>query len=414
MGSIRTRQENGLLFLDFRFEGKRCRELTPLTNTATNRRKLSKKLEQIEFEIKTGSFDYLKHFPTSNQAARLSPEMQLRVQKTEIPATSGDIASGGAPSDNTPLFMDFVQEWYAINEITWRESHKVNIKGIIQKHYLPFFGNKRVGQITRLDILQFRTSLAKVKGRNGNLTANRINKIIDPLKRIFEEAADRYQFTTPFSRIKPLKIRRSDVQPFTLTEVRQILECVRADFKSYFTVRFFTGLRTGEIDGLKWKYVDFNCKLIKVRETIVAGREDYTKTDASQRDISMSGPVLDALKEQQQHRHPTSEFVFCNQEGLPLDHNNVTKRIWYPLLKKLGLEKRRPYQTRHTAATLWLSAGEAPEWIARQLGHATTEMLFKVYSRYVPNLTRQDGSAIEKLLGQVMAITTLEATHEHD
>ena len=64
----------------------------------------------------------------------------------------------------------------------------------------------------------------------------------------------------------------------------------------------------------------------------------------------------------------------------------------------LGLKKRRPYQTRHTAATLWLAAGESPEWIARQMGHSSTEMLFTVYSRFVPNLTRQDGSAIERLL----------------
>lgn len=413
MGSVRTRQDNGLLFLDFRYEGKRCRELTSLTDTASNRRKLAKKLEQIELEIKTGSFDYLKHFPTSNQAARLCPSGQLRGQKVTIPATHTGIATPVALENNTPLFRDFVAEWFSINEITWRESHKTNIQGIIEKHYLPHFGGKRVGQITRLDILQLRTSLAKVKGRNGNLTANRINKIIDPLKRIFEEAADRYQFTTPFSRIKPLKIRRSDVQPFTLAEVGKILESVRADFKNYFTVRFFTGLRTGEIDGLKWKYVDFARKLIKVRETIVAGRENYTKTDASQRDISMSGPVLEALKEQHLQRHPTSEFVFCNQEGNPYDHNNITKRIWYPLLNKLGLEKRRPYQTRHTAATLWLAAGEAPEWIARQLGHATTEMLFKVYSRYVPNLTRQDGSAFEKLIGQLTATTHLETEHEY-
>ena len=46
---------------------------------------------------------------------------------------------------------------------------------------------------------------------------------------------------------------------------------------------------------------------------------------------------------------------------------------------------------RHSAATLWLASGENPEWIAKQLGHTSTEMLFKTYSRYVPNLTRQDG-----------------------
>jgi integrase len=60
---------------------------------------------------------------------------------------------------------------------------------------------------------------------------------------------------------------------------------------------------------------------------------------------------------------------------------------------------------RHTAATLWLASGEAPEWIARQLGHSSTEMLFRVYSRYVPNLTRQDGSAIDRLLATRFATT---------
>jgi integrase len=57
---------------------------------------------------------------------------------------------------------------------------------------------------------------------------------------------------------------------------------------------------------------------------------------------------------------------------------------------------------RHTCATLWLAAGENPEWIARQLGHTTTEMLFRVYSRYVPNLTRRDGSAFDSLVSSVI------------
>jgi integrase len=91
-------------------------------------------------------------------------------------------------------------------------------------------------------------------------------------------------------------------------------------------------------------------------------------------------------------------FVFCNSQGGSLMHRNVTRRVWHPLLRHLGLRARRPYQTRHTAATLWLAAGESPEWIARQMGHTTSEMLFRTYSRYIPNLTRQDGSAFERLL----------------
>ena len=69
-----------------------------------------------------------------------------------------------------------------------------------------------------------------------------------------------------------------------------------------------------------------------------------------------------------------------------------------PTLLVLGLTRRRPYQTRHTTATLWLASGESPEWIAQQLGHSTTKMLFEVYSRFIPNATRQDGSAFNSLI----------------
>jgi integrase len=112
----------------------------------------------------------------------------------------------------------------------------------------------------------------------------------------------------------------------------------------------------------------------------------------------MSELVYQALQSQQLSTAEVSEYVFCNLAGQPLNHNNVTKRVWYPLLRHLGLRIRCPYQTRHTAATLWLAAGENPEWIARQLGHANTEMLFTTYSRYIPNLTRRDGSAFESML----------------
>ena len=64
---------------------------------------------------------------------------------------------------------------------------------------------------------------------------------------------------------------------------------------------------------------------------------------------------------------------------------------------------------RHTAATLWLAAGESPEWIATQMGHANTEMLFRVYSRYVPNLTRKDGSAANAMFSKVVGVPNDDA-----
>ena len=65
-------------------------------------------------------------------------------------------------------------------------------------------------------------------------------------------------------------------------------------------------------------------------------------------------------------------------------------------MAKSGLPYRRPYETRHTFASWALAAGESPEWVARTLGHVNAAMIYKTYGRYIPNLTRRDGSAFER------------------
>ena len=387
MGRVAVRKETNKLFFDFNYLGKRCREQTTLDNTAANRKKLERILEKIEAEITLGSFDYGRYFPDSPRAETLS--------KRALTAVGGYHA--------TPLLCQFAETWFAEKEIEWRESQIVTVQGCLDRHILPALGHKEVGSITRAEILEFRASLAKVNTRSGKkLSASRINHIMTPLRMMLNEAADRYEFSSPYRGIKSLNVPRTDVEPFTLEEVQQIIQRVREDFRQYYTVRFFTGMRTGEIDGLIWENVDFGRRQILVHQALVRGQIVPTKTDGSFRSIDMSQPVFDALKAQAEVTDKTG-LVFTTRKGTALSHVNVTKRVWYPLLEELGLRKRRPYQTRHTAATLWLAAGESPEWIARQMGHTTTEMLFRVYSRFVPNLTRQDGSAFERMLNQKRA-----------
>ena len=409
MAKVRTLPATGNLFIDFRYQGRRCREYTALADTPANRKKLEKLAERIDAEIALGTFDYAKFFPGSRMIARLALPV---AGAAAVPATSSatpflaapsvtvpGVVGNGATAAVTPSFAEFVDTWVAENAVRWRRSHKRTIDDMIRGRIVPAFGAFPVAQITKSQVLAFRTELAKLPGRRAEtLSGKRINAVMNVLRQILNEAADRYEFVSPYRNIKALKVLKSDVEPFSLDEVRLIIDRVRPDFRNYYIVRFLTGMRTGEIDGLKWRYVDFERRLILVRETIVAGEPDTTKTEGSQREIQMSEIVLQALKAQQEATAKLGEYVFCNREGQPLDHNNVTTRVWYPLLRHLDLRKRRPYQTRHTAATLWLGSGENPQWIARQLGHASTEMLFKVYARFVPNLTRQDGSAFERLL----------------
>jgi len=383
MASIRARR--GKLFVDFRYMNMRCRETTNLTDTPANRKKLAKIIEKMEAEITLGIFDYAAYFPKSERAQ----EMTALADRAE------------ACISRNPTFGQFAEIFYEEKKIEWRPSYRQKTRIILNKYLLPAFGGKAVHAIKKSDLLTFRNSLAKVRyGKDGqsSLSVARINQIMILLRMILEEASDRHEFEMPYKNIKNLKQARPDVNPFTLAEVWLILKHVRADYKPYYTIRFFTGMRTSEIDGLKWECINFDRREISIRGALVNGEMGPTKTLGSQRDIAISQLVYDALLEQKARTFGKSEFVFCNSQGNPMEYRNVNRRVWKPTLALLGLKHRRAYQTRHTAATLWLAAGENPEWIARQMGHSSTEMLFRVYSRYVPDITRHDGSAMDNLL----------------
>lgn len=391
MANIRTRPETGKLFIDFRIHGTRYREQTLLEDNPKNRKQLEAFTQRMEAKILLGDFNYSEFFPNSPNIAKFSGAGS-RINSVTVNA---------ATKEESPNFETFARKWQTEKKIEWRASHARNIESVLSNSLIKFFGKRALSDITKAEILEFRSKLASKPGRGGKeqIAAKTINTHMALLKAILEEASDRYSFENPYKNIKPLKLQRTHVEPFSLIDVNRIIESVRADYRNYYTVRFYSGMRTGEIDGLRWEFVDFKRGQIAIRETLVQGKTEYTKTDGSQREIPMLGPVKEALEAQYQATSKLSAYVFCNTEGKPLDHNNITKRVWYPLLRHLGLKMRRPYQTRHTAATLLLASGENPEWVARFLGHASTEMLFKVYSRYIPNLTRQDGSAFEQMLG---------------
>lgn len=387
MAKVRVRADTKKLFIDFQYQGVRCREQTLMADTPRNRKQLETLIQRMDAKILLGNFDYAEFFPGSKNLEKLA---HCRSGNENLVERAG----------LTLPFPDFADQWFQEYKIQWRNSHARNVDSILNGSLKPAFKSKRIGDITKADILQARNKLARRKGRgpNGLMSAKTINSHMTILRMIMTEAAERFDFINPYQNIKALKQQKVHIEPFSMAEVEKILAKVREDYRNYYLVRFYTGMRTGEVDGLKWEHVDFEKREILVRETLIHGQTEYTKTDGSQREIPMFGPVYQALRAQYEATGKLSKFVFCNRQGEPLDHNNVTKRVWYPLLEHLKLKKRRPYQTRHTAATLLLASGENPEWVARTLGHSSTEMLFKVYSRYIPNLTRMDGSAFERLI----------------
>ena len=389
MGNIRAKRTTGNLYFDFQYQKMRCREFTTLKDCPSNRKKLEKVLTKIEEDIALGTFDYAKYFPNGVMLAKLN---KLAEATRPIEAKT-----------KTPLFKDFAETWFADYLPTWRSATAKGYRAYLDNRLIPHFGEKEVGDITKADILAYRSLTTKLA--NGKLKPKTINKFVKCLNMILSEAADRFDFTPPHLNIKPLKEEKVHIAPFSLHEVNRIISQVREDWRDYLLVRFFTGLRTGEVDGLKWKYVDFERRQILIRETYSAGVWEYTKNDGSQRAVDMSSLVYQCLLARKEAFKPQrEELVFALKSGNPVHTPNFLRRVWTPLLRSLGIAYRKPYQTRHTAATLWLAAGENPNWIAMQMGHSSTTMLFTVYARYVPNLTHQDGSAMDRLLSSQISV----------
>lgn len=390
MASIRA-HKSGKLYIDFRYLGERFRETSLLDDTAANRKRMLALAKTIEAQISLGIFNYGEHFPSGKNLSRI----KIAERRYQC----------GGSIEKLPTFAEVFENWRLEHEVEWRANYVVTINQIFKKHILPSLGQITVDELTRDVIVKFRNSRVHYRSTRGlSLQSDTINRIMTLVQTVMTHACNEYNISNPFQNIKKLKEEKRSIEPFSMTEVNQILSDVRGDYVEYLIVRFFTGMRTAEINGLRWKYIDFDRREILVRETYAKKRSDYTKNNSSQREIRMSDKVFNALKRQYLTTGNTGldGYVFASRTGNPIDDHNFCNRIWKPMLEDLKIPYRRPYNTRHTAATIMLASGESPEWVARQLGHANTQMLFTVYSRFVPNLTRNDGSALDRLLANTI------------
>jgi integrase len=122
------------------------------------------------------------------------------------------------------------------------------------------------------------------------------------------------------------------------------------------------------------------------------GAEGPLKTFSSYRDIDILDPLYEVLRHHRATSPKEAIHVFTNKRGRPLEVNNLRNRVWYRALTKAGLRRRTMYQTRHTFASLMLSHGEDPLWVARTLGHTGPDMIYKHYGKFIRNRVRKDGT----------------------
>lgn len=299
---------------------------------------------------------------------------RLLVQKEILPKF---LQSLEKPDENVTL-QYYIDRFIKEKKHFLKERTFYRYKSIIDQYITPKYAHKKVVDI--------KTSLLK-EYLNYQFGLGKSAKSIELYRTVFsgllqEALFDNVISSNPFVNIKRKPIQKPVITPFSTSEVRLLLEESEGWLQNYIAVATYTGLRSGEIIGLKWNDISHN--VISVRRTRDFNRDTKPKTLNSMRDV----PLFEGLKpflDNQRKITGQCEYVFVRRDKKPWsDTQNISCAYWYPLLDRLGLKRRRLYEMRHTFATNMLNSGKYKVTdIAQMLGHSTTEYLFNVYSRYI-------------------------------
>lgn len=208
------------------------------------------------------------------------------------------------------------------------------------------------------------------------------------------------------------RVEKKPVSPPPLVDAVRLLKAAREErFCAVYVLAITTGLRRGEIFGLRWSDLNLEAGLLEVRNTVtvVEGKliQGPPKTRASRRMVALPAEAVQALQERQVQQKvekamvgsawQETELVFTTEIGTPADPGNFVKRSFHPLIKKLGL-KLRFHDLRHAAVSYMLAAGVPLKAVQAQAGHSTASMTLDIYGHLLPGGQKEAAAKISEIL----------------
>lgn len=207
-----------------------------------------------------------------------------------------------------------------------------------------------------------------------------------------------------------------EMRPLSETEARVFLDAAARfgdRFEPLYVLAITTGLRRGELLGLRWNDADLERGTLRVGRSLVREGGSHklgeTKTRRGRRQVNLTPRAVAALKAHRKRQLEESVklaglykdrgLIFATNVGTPLNPENVVKRSFKPLLKRAGLPEIRFHDLRHTCATLLMGRGVHPKLVQELLGHATIAMTLDTYSHYLPSMGDQASGAMGDAFG---------------
>lgn len=277
----------------------------------------------------------------------------------------------------------------------------------VETHVLPRLGDKPLADLRRADIVEFMEEMLDANSREMT------RKVMVSLKSLLKVAVEReWIATSPAASVGLKRQSRHDEEVVVPTkeEIRRLLEHTPEQHKALITTAVFTGMRISELRGLPWEHVDFEKRIIRVRQRANKSNElGSPKSRAGRRDITMTPGVYEALKAWQPNcpKGP-HDLVFPNGAGNIHNYGNLLRRVFKPIQVAAGIvdgagePKYGFHALRHFAASLMIEQGWPPKKIQDVLGHSSITVTYDVYG-HLFRQAEKDLELFEKMEQDLMA-----------
>jgi len=349
---------------------------------------------------------------------KMQSEARIWLQSTRTQIQDG-LTLAGAQT----FLKDFLEHWLKSYASSVRPNTIRSYAGVIQYHILPALGNIKLKDLSIDRIQMF------YNNETENGTSPRMVQYIHSVLRRSLNFALRWGLLVrnpALGAIRP-KLLKTEMKTLNGDQVRVFLSAAKGTRnEALFWIAVSTGLREGEILGLKWSDLDWKTKRLQVKRQLQRLKGEglvltEPKSAAGKRLIILSSATLTVLQKhlnlQQEEKMFAGEnwqendLIFPSTLGTPLDPSNMSKDF-KDTLKMARLPNIRFHDLRHTAASLMLLQGIHPKIVQERLGHSDISLTLNTYSHVIPTMQEEAAEKMDEILVPIEVSATLNKIKE--